>query len=169
MDKALRNTIIAGILLIGISVAYYLVVYIPQRDKAKVNQQQQKKLVDEQKASEQKEKDMAKELEVKTAKCLEDAKKFHENYIKSIGGYYQDPKYNYNQKLGKCLYGGGYNKSNKFLSISEAKELAKTPAYYWERVVKDVYTNETILSTYNFQDTETVKAFWEENNKLMGD
>ena len=167
LDYVVKISIIAGTLIVALSLAYYLVVFLPKKEATRVAEQQQEKLADEQKASEQKEKETAKELEVKTVKCFEDAKRFHESYIKSIIGYYQEPKYNYNQKLGKCLYSGGYNKKTVSFSDANADKLVKTPEYYWERVVKDVYTNETILSAYNFQDTETIKAFWEEHSKLM--
>jgi hypothetical protein len=33
MDKALRNTIIAGILLVGVSVAFYFVYYLPNKER----------------------------------------------------------------------------------------------------------------------------------------
>ncbi len=164
----LRNSIILGIVVVSFSVGYYLVVFLPEKEATRIAQQQQEKLLDEQKESERKSKEVAKELEIKTAKCFEDAKKFHENYIKSIAGYYQEPKYNYNQKLGKCLYSGGYNKKTVLLSDVNSDKLVKTPEYYWERMVKDVYTNETLISVYNFQDTESIKAYWDEHSKLMG-
>lgn len=169
LDKAVKVSIVAGALIVALSFAYYLVVFLPKKEATRVAQQQQEKLADEQKVAEQKEKELAKELEVKTAKCFEDAKKFHESYIKSIVGYYREPKYNYNQKLGKCLYSGGYSKSETLLfSDKNFDKKVKSPEYYWERVVKDVYTNETILSSYNFQDTETIIAEGEEIEKLMG-
>lgn len=33
MDRALRNTIIAGILLIGVSVAFYFLYYLPNKER----------------------------------------------------------------------------------------------------------------------------------------
>ncbi|MBP9801597.1 MAG: hypothetical protein KBC83_02955 [Candidatus Moranbacteria bacterium] len=168
LDKAVKVAITAGALIVALSIAYYLVVFLPQKEKVRLEEQRQEKLADEQKTMEQKEKEAAKEVAIKTEKCFEDAKKFHEGYIESVTGIYQEPKYTYNQKLGRCLYSGGYNKKLRLLSDANADKLVKTPEYYWERVVKDVYTNETILSAYNFQDTESIKAYWDEHSKLMG-
>ena len=39
LDKAMKISIIAGALIAGLSIAYYLVVYIPKRDEAKLVQQ----------------------------------------------------------------------------------------------------------------------------------
>ncbi len=169
MDKALRSTLIAGIIIIALSVGYYLVIFLPKKEATRLEEQKQEKIANDQKASQQKESDLAKELEIKTAKCLEDAKKFHENYIKSITGYYKEPKYNYNKEQGRCLYSGGYSKNQNMLSFSDKDfdKKVKSPEYYWERVVKDVYTNETILSIYNFQDIETITAKDLEIEKLM--
>jgi hypothetical protein len=33
MDKALRNVIIAGILLVGVSVAFYFLYYLPNKER----------------------------------------------------------------------------------------------------------------------------------------
>lgn len=169
LDKAVKISIILGILLVALSLAYYLVVFLPKKEAMRIIQQQTEKLENERKISVLKDKEIAKDLEVKTTKCFEDAKKFHENYIKSVVGYYQEPKYNYNEKLGRCLYSGGYSKKSDMLSFSDKNfdKLVKSPEYYWERVVKDVYTNETILSAYNFQDTESIKVYWDEHSKLM--
>lgn len=41
LDKAVKISIIVGFLIVGLSIAYYLVIYIPQRDKAKIEQQNQ--------------------------------------------------------------------------------------------------------------------------------
>lgn len=37
MDKTLRNTIIAGILLVSVSVAFYFIYYLPSKDRNKEN------------------------------------------------------------------------------------------------------------------------------------
>lgn len=56
LDKAVKISIIVGALIIGLSVAYYLVLYIPKRDKAKLEQQAQQA---EQQKQEQQTKDEA--------------------------------------------------------------------------------------------------------------
>jgi hypothetical protein len=51
LDKAVKIGIVVGTLIVGLSVAYYLVVYIPQRDKAKVEQQKQEQIAKDMKDS----------------------------------------------------------------------------------------------------------------------
>lgn len=41
LDKAVKISIIAGALIITLSIAYYLVVFMPQKEKARVEQQKQ--------------------------------------------------------------------------------------------------------------------------------
>ena len=154
LDKAVKISIIAGALIVALSLAYYLVVFLPKKEETRIAQQQQEKIADEQKAQEQREKEQVKELQVKTAKCFEDAKRFHQEYIKSISGYYMEPKYNYNKMNGRCLYSGGYRLNNNLTG-------------YWERVVIDVYTNETILTVFNGFSNDNIKAFWDKHNELM--
>jgi hypothetical protein len=157
LDKAAKISIIGGTLIVALSIAYYLVLYIPKRDKTKLEQQKQEQVAKEQKDKTDKEELAQKELEAKKVKCLEDAKKFHQDYIKTISGEYFEPKYRYNEMLEKCLYSGGYRYTSGSLTD-------------WERVVKDVYTNETILSAYGGigkNNPDYLKSFWEKHDELM--
>lgn len=43
LDKMVKISIIAGAMIVALSVAYYLVSYIPQRDKEKVEQQEKER------------------------------------------------------------------------------------------------------------------------------
>lgn len=43
LDKLMKLSIIAGFLIVALSIAYYLVIYIPQKDKAKIEQQKQER------------------------------------------------------------------------------------------------------------------------------
>lgn len=76
MDKALRNTIIVGILLIGGSVFYYLVVYIPQRDQMMLDQEIARD-------KEQKEDKLKSE-------CIEEKKDSKEAFLKAINACTSD-------------------------------------------------------------------------------
>ena len=81
-----------------------------------------------------------------------------------------EPKYHYNIRLGKCLYSGGYRNANsEALSFSDPDFAIKVKSldYYWERIVKDVYTNETIVSVYNFQSAEIITVKEKEMDGLM--
>ncbi len=41
LDKAVKVSIIAGALIVALSIAYYLVAFLPQKEKARVEQQKQ--------------------------------------------------------------------------------------------------------------------------------
>jgi hypothetical protein len=41
MDKAVKISIIAGVLIVALSIAYYLVLFLPRKERARVEQQQQ--------------------------------------------------------------------------------------------------------------------------------
>lgn len=154
MDKVLRNVIIAGIIIIALSIGYYLVIFIPKKEALRLEQQKQET-----------ERQKQRELEAKKVKCSEDAKKFHQDYKKStensITNYVvSDPQYTYNEKLGKCLYDGGYS-------------YVYTYGSGLEKVVIDVYTNETIISSFSSigkdtqVDKENQESFEEKRAELM--
>lgn len=155
MNKALQSTIIAGIVIITLSTSYYLVIFLPKKEAMRLEQQKQET-----------EQQKQRELEAKKTKCLEDAKKFHQDYKNStensITNYVVfDPQYTFNEKIGKCLYDGGYSYVYSYGSG-------------WEKVVIDVYTNETIISAFSSigKDTQAEKedqeSFEEKRAELMG-
>ena len=41
LDKTVKISIIAGALIMALSIAYYLVIFMPQKEKARVEQQKQ--------------------------------------------------------------------------------------------------------------------------------
>lgn len=41
LDKAVKVSIIVGALIIALSIAYYLVIFVPQKEKARIEQQKQ--------------------------------------------------------------------------------------------------------------------------------
>jgi hypothetical protein len=43
MDKSLRNAIIAGIIIIALSVGYYLVIFLPKKEAMRIEQQSKQK------------------------------------------------------------------------------------------------------------------------------
>jgi isopenicillin N synthase-like dioxygenase len=43
MDKALRNALIAGIIIITLSIGYYLVIFLPKKEATRIEQQNQEK------------------------------------------------------------------------------------------------------------------------------
>lgn len=75
MDKALRNAIIAGIIIIAISFGYYLVVFIPKKEAMRIEQQKQEQELKAQQEKEKIEREDKMKLENKANldKCLEEA------------------------------------------------------------------------------------------------
>ena len=41
LDKAVKISVIIGALIVALSLAYYLVIFMPQKEKARVEQQKQ--------------------------------------------------------------------------------------------------------------------------------
>lgn len=142
LNKLLKIVLIVCLLSIGISVFYYFIVFLPQKEKVKLKQQEQEQLVKEQ------EKDLEQQ-----EKCREIGTKAYNDYKKNNSGvdYFFGPEFHFNKKLQKCFYSGGYSHKN-----------------YWERFVKNAYTDESIIITFNFTDREvdelkqkSIEAFWD--------
>lgn len=132
-DKYLKIFLITCILIISLSIVYYLVIFLPHKSE-----------LDRQRL-------IQNDIEEKEMNCIEDAKKFHNDYIKTINrGSYFDPRYGYNKSTGECLYSGGHIDNTS-----------------WERFVKNVYTNETLL--YTFKESPAIDDFWEKHDQLFGD
>lgn len=55
LDKAVKVSIIVGVLIMALSIAYYLVIFMPQKEKARVEQQKQEQLAQLEKEKQQKE------------------------------------------------------------------------------------------------------------------
>ncbi|MBU0998760.1 hypothetical protein KKG24_00405 [Patescibacteria group bacterium] len=92
LDKIFKLVIIFAVLLIAISVFYYHVYFIPQKEQIRLEQQKQEQRV----KSEQ--------------QCRETGEKIYKGDVekyKETGGYAFDPQYKFNTKLNKCLYSGG--------------------------------------------------------------
>jgi|GEM_PF-4741273 len=47
MDKAVKISIIVGALIVGLSIAYYLVFYIPKRDASRIEQKKEDRFREE--------------------------------------------------------------------------------------------------------------------------
>ncbi len=162
LDVYIKISITIGVLVLSFSIAYYLIIFLPQKERIRVEKEKQIQLVKEKETSEKEAKERENELQVKITKCFEDGKKFHKEYVDSNKGYYFEPKYNYNKKIEKCLYSGGYGDS----LVHSWKE-ANSGNNHWDRIVKDVYTNEMVLYASDFYNTEEIEEFWKEHNELM--
>jgi len=55
IDKILKLAIVAGIILVGFSVFYYYVIFLPQKERVKVEREQQEQVVEELKEQREKE------------------------------------------------------------------------------------------------------------------
>lgn len=137
------------IVAVGAAIIYYLAIFIPEKER--LNREARLKDV------------LAKEVaDVNKAKndCKDEGMKLYKLEQSYYGeGKVFEPKYNYNTELKKCLYsGGGYTSSTS-----------------WERHVKDVATNQDIISTYNFDTKQgsnearldDIKEYWDQEHQLM--
>ena len=99
-----------------------------------------------------------KDFEENAIRCSQDAKNFNTDYIKTIGGnnVAMEPEYGYSRKLKACLYSSGFY-------FSDYTKLNP----HWERVVKNVYTNKTMLIT-SWNDPN-LNTFWDKHSALMDD
>lgn len=86
-----------------------------------------------------------------------------------------EPKYTYSEKSNLCLYSGGYNDTD--LNSGQCGDILKHSCKsYWERWVKNSFTNERIISVVNFTNEkgewvtkpEVIDKFWQEHKQLMG-
>lgn len=155
-DNWFKLGIIIILLIAALSVAYYFVVFIPQKERAKTEQQKQEQLV----------RDQEKDLE-QQENCREAGTKAYSDHKRNnplSAGYFFDPEFYFNKTLQLCLYSGGYSQNN-----------------YWERWVKNSFTDATIIMTYNFTDgvidfnkpvdeatTKRIESFWDKYEELFG-
>lgn len=75
MDKALRNTIIAGTIIIALSLSYYMVIFLPKKEATRIKQQKQEQELRAQQEKEKIEKEDKMKLEnkAKLDECLEES------------------------------------------------------------------------------------------------
>lgn len=75
MDKALRNTIIAGTIIVALSLGYYLVIFLPKKEATRIEQQKQEQELRAQQEKEKIEREDKMKLEnkAKLDECLEEA------------------------------------------------------------------------------------------------
>ncbi|MBU4339226.1 hypothetical protein KKB43_03190 [Patescibacteria group bacterium] len=93
MDKKLIYALIFGILIISFSVFYYLVIFLPQKDK-QIRQQ---------------------EIQEKIEKCALQGNNFMKDFFKSKDSLiieFQDSEFHYNQKLNVCLVSFVYSENS---------------------------------------------------------
>ena len=165
MDKVVKISIILSTLIASLSIGYYLVIFLPNKEKVRTEQQDIEKEKEAEKELEQTKRQQQEVAE----RCFRDAKIFHEKYRAEqenssvTNTFVVEPRYFYNKKMARCLYSGGYN-------------IFLPDGTYHHRVVKDVYTNETIISmSPSYIDGKTVTKkedsdkFWEVHNVIMYD
>lgn len=144
MDKALRNAIIAGIVIISFSVCYYLVIFLPQKESARVEQQKQEQYFQEQKSAKE-------EAIANQEKCRIAGEKAYLADKKIYGSELNEPRYAYSEELKTCIYAGGYRHNDP--NAKQCGDVLKHDCNgHWERWVKNSFTNDKIISVVNFTD-----------------
>ena len=92
MDKSIKFSIIAGILLISLSFFYYLVIFLPQKERTR--QAQQIREYNDKVRTEQEEKEKAEQAKSTNDFllniCLDEAEKNYWNYMKLNGTEKED-------------------------------------------------------------------------------
>lgn len=136
--------IAAIIILIGFSIFYYSIVFLPQKERIRLEQQKQSQLIEKQE----------KNIE-RQEKCREAGTKTYDYYKKNNSlstGYFFDPEFHFNEKLQLCLYSGGYSQDD-----------------YWERFVKNAYSDEEIILFNKIQSvrTDLYDSFWGKYKELF--
>ena len=112
--------LLAAIIVVALSMTYYYVIFLPQKETIELAQEKQQQLLRNQE------------------KCRETGTKAYNDYKQNNPFYassFSDPEFYFNETLQLCLYSGGYRKAD-----------------YWERWVKNSFTDETIIMTYNYTD-----------------
>lgn len=87
LDKVVKISIIVGTLIVALSIAYYLVIFLPQKEKTRVEQQKQDQQTEEQKENAEKAEISKKENQNKLllSACLADADDNYWNYMELNG------------------------------------------------------------------------------------
>lgn len=152
MDKVLRNAIIAGIIIIALSLGYYLVIFLPRKDKAKMEQQKQQEVrleqqrqQEEKDKSDQEKKDKEREVQKQQEKC--------NNYAADIKKRLEDKKIEgqkeilesifYSPALNECLY-------TVNLSLTG-------PTFFTQRVVFHNAVTDVVYGSFEISQNRTEK------------
>ena len=157
-DNWFKIVIASAILIVAISIGYYFVFFVSSNQKIKTEQQAQEKYLEQQ--------EKCKEAGLKAYK--EDSLIYGANNM-------IEPSYTYNKNLNLCLYSGGYNDYNVNSGMC-GDTIQHYCDSFWERWVKNSFTNEKLIAVVNFTDDkgeytakiETLNEFWDKHKQLMG-
>jgi len=144
-------------LIIALSAGYYFVIFMPEKTKITVQQQAQEKYL------------------VQQEKCKEAGlKAFQQDSLIYDANNMLEPSYTYNENLNLCLYSGGYRDDDIY--SGQCGDIIKHYCdSYWERWVKNSFTNEKIKAIVNYTnkngewtaDSDDINQFWKDHDKLM--
>ncbi|HCU48001.1 TPA: hypothetical protein DIC39_03010 [Patescibacteria group bacterium] len=138
MDNKLRNTLIVGIIIVSISVAYYLVIFLPRKEAIRLDQQKYDQLA--------KERDILESCGV-TARKSYVAFQEEWNRTHNAMGYshFSEMTTHFNKKLNLCVYEGGIANASR-----------------WELYIFNAYTNEVLKKFVSFTD---LGEEWDESTR----
>lgn len=110
-------------------------------------------------------------------KCLEVGRKAYEVDLQQdvTNGFFNEPRYGYSKKLKTCIYSSGFHYLGDSSKGVGGEGLKHNCNAYWERWVKNSYTNEKIIQVSNFSDsncewttkTENIEKFDTESDELF--
>lgn len=175
MDRGIKYSIIASLLVVSLSVSYYLVIFLPQKEQRYVNEQE--KQISKQ-AEQQEKEDLLNQQESLERCRVAGERAYRADQVQYGNELFDNPKYGYNKKLNVCLYSGGFMHDNP--NNPQCGDLLKHDCKgYWQRWVKNSHTNEFIISIYNFADqktetgwslpTEEIEKFWQQEGALFSE
>lgn len=149
--------ILLVLMIITCSVLYFFVFFLPQNERVKAEIISQEKLL------------------TQTAKCKDAGlKAFKEDGVRYGIQNMFEPTFAYNARLNTCLYSGGY--SDDDATSGQCGDILKHSCKsYWERWVKNSYTNNLVASVVNstnekgewITSAEVVNKFWEDQKFFM--
>jgi hypothetical protein len=126
MNKLYKSILVFGFLILSITGAYYTAFYLPKINERNFVLSQQQK-------------------------CLEVGQAAYKADGQEYGGVanLDDPQYGYSKKLNTCIYSSGYSYQGDPSSGVSNDILKHNCNAYWEKWVKNSYTNEKILEVFN--------------------
>jgi hypothetical protein len=143
VNKSVKISIAISVLLIGLSVTYYLMVYIPKKDKIKYETQKVEDLIESER------------------KCRDDGTKLYKEDVKKFESYNLyafDPEYKYKKDSHKCYYSGG-----GFLSPNIWERYIVDVAT--NKKIETIYINLDTLD--DTKQTESINSFWDAHNLIF--
>lgn len=148
LDNVVKSSIVVGVLVISLSVFYYLAIFLPktQKEQAIIEQTQTQKQNQE-----------------KCRAAGERAYKSDREEFVEYADYLLDPKFKYSEELNTCLYSSGYRKGDDWErwvkdSYTNSKVIS---VFYYADSAEDEEVKERQL--------ESIELYWQKHAELFNE